>query len=401
MAKQPAYTWAFAARFRSGAFGWKGSALACQRIKEALAEIRGVARRDPVLAAEGAVRMMEKLWPALQHVDSSSGALGNASYGAVETLTDLVAQAPADAATRRRWLERLWVAILDDGVSYLQGLTDRWGEVCASPEIANEWAERLLPMVREWLPQPGYVTGSTACFSCLLAAGRYQEVLDLVALDHHKWWSSPRNGVLALEANGPPHDAKPKAQASQGLNDSPRPVAAECERVLLAQGRDDEAYRRFALTANAGTTNLATFRLIHKKYPGVPAETILQHLIAASPGREGKWFATAKDLRFYDLALHLAEQSPTDPKTLNRAARDFAAREPRFAVGAALASLRWIIAGEGYEITNADLLAACNLALDAAGPLGETDAVRARVRALIDGGGNWASVARQVLGSRL
>jgi hypothetical protein len=37
------HPWAFRARFRRTAFGWKGTKLAIERIHEALAEIRAVA----------------------------------------------------------------------------------------------------------------------------------------------------------------------------------------------------------------------------------------------------------------------------------------------------------------------------------------------------------------------
>jgi hypothetical protein len=70
--------WAFARRFRRGGFGWRASRLACERIAEALAEIRAVARHDSLHAADGAVRFLVKLSPALEQVDSSSGALGGA-----------------------------------------------------------------------------------------------------------------------------------------------------------------------------------------------------------------------------------------------------------------------------------------------------------------------------------
>ncbi|MDZ7591188.1 MAG: hypothetical protein U5L05_11000 [Rubrivivax sp.] len=78
------HPWAFRARFRRTAFGWKGSKLANERIHEALTAIRAVARNDPATAAEGAVLFLEKLSPALNQVDSSSGALGNAIYTAVQ-----------------------------------------------------------------------------------------------------------------------------------------------------------------------------------------------------------------------------------------------------------------------------------------------------------------------------
>ena len=47
---------------------------------------------------------------------------------------------------------------------------------------------------------------------------------------------------------------------------------------------------------------------------------ILNDLIATTPGEEGNWFATAKELRLYELALELANRTPCDLKTLTRAA---------------------------------------------------------------------------------
>jgi hypothetical protein len=43
------------ARFRARAYGWRGSALASKRLKEAVREINAVAKSDRVLAAEGKV----------------------------------------------------------------------------------------------------------------------------------------------------------------------------------------------------------------------------------------------------------------------------------------------------------------------------------------------------------
>ncbi len=54
MAKAPAHKWSFRARFRRHAYGWK-SQPAIKRIKEAASEIKKVAKKDPLLAAEGAV----------------------------------------------------------------------------------------------------------------------------------------------------------------------------------------------------------------------------------------------------------------------------------------------------------------------------------------------------------
>jgi len=51
-----AHTWTFAPRFRRNAFGWR-SDKPILRIKEAISEIKQIARKDPVLAAAGAVSL--------------------------------------------------------------------------------------------------------------------------------------------------------------------------------------------------------------------------------------------------------------------------------------------------------------------------------------------------------
>jgi hypothetical protein len=113
------HKWTFLSRFRAGAYSWKASRLACQRLREAVSEIKKVAKKDPLIGAEGAVRLMEKIWPALEHVDSSSGALGSAVNKTLDDLIPIVVNAPADEKTRNNWLDRLWQAMEDDGVDYL------------------------------------------------------------------------------------------------------------------------------------------------------------------------------------------------------------------------------------------------------------------------------------------
>ena len=83
------HRWAFRARFRAHAYGWRGSFLASTRLKEAVREINSVAKSDRVLAAEGCVSLMERLWPALEDIDTSSGALGGAIH---RTLAELSAR---------------------------------------------------------------------------------------------------------------------------------------------------------------------------------------------------------------------------------------------------------------------------------------------------------------------
>ena len=169
------HKWSFPARFRAGVYSWKSSKLACQRLREAVSEIKKVAKKDPVTAADGAVKLMEKLWPALEHIDSSSGALGSAVNKALHALIPIIVQAPADRKIRNNWLERLWQAMEEDGVDYLAPVGDSWGELCGSVDVVNQWAEDLMPTVRAcWTdPAPGnYFYGTTACMSCLLSASR-------------------------------------------------------------------------------------------------------------------------------------------------------------------------------------------------------------------------------------
>jgi hypothetical protein len=50
--------------------------------------------------------MMEKIWPALENVDSSSGALGSAVNKTLNALIPIIANAPADEKTSDKWLSR-------------------------------------------------------------------------------------------------------------------------------------------------------------------------------------------------------------------------------------------------------------------------------------------------------
>lgn len=354
-----AHKWQFAPRFRRHAFGWR-SDTPIQRIKEALAEIKQVARKEPVLAAEGAVTLLEKLSPALEQVGSSSGALGSAVNKAIETLVPLIVKADVEPKQRQRWLDRLWQALQDDEMPYIELLGDYWGELCVTPEMASRWADEFMPVVESvWSPTTsghGYFKGTSACLSALFSAGRHDELLALIDKARFKWWHNRCWGVKALAAMGKKAEAIRYAEDSRGLNDPGWQIAEACEAILLSSGLDDEAYRRYAIEANQGTTNLATFRTIAKKYGQVPPEQVLRDLVASTPGTEGKWFAAAKEAGLFVLAAELANTSPTDPRTLTRAARDFATDQPQFAINAALSALRWIARDHGYEITGADIM---------------------------------------------
>ena len=284
-----------------------------QRLREAVSEIKKGAKKDAVLGAESAVRLIEKLWPALGHVDSSSAALGSAVDKALDDLIPLIIKAPADARTRDKWLERWWQAMEDDGVYYLGPVDDRWGELCSSVEAANQWAEQLMPTLRSCWTDPNrgsYFHGTTACLSCLLVAGRYQELLDLVALDRKPFWNYRRYGVEALLAMGKKSEALKFAEASRALNHPDSAIDQACEETLISSGLHGETYRRYGLKAAQGNSYLARYRAVAKRYPMMAPAGILADLIKTTPGEEGKWFATAKDLKLYELALQLANLKP-------------------------------------------------------------------------------------------
>jgi hypothetical protein len=404
--KAEAHTWEFKARFRRHAFGWK-SQPAITRVKQAVAEIKKVAKKEPILAAEGVVDFLERVSPALEQVDSSSGSIGNAVNRAIEELVPVIASAPADAKTRDGWLERLYRAHQDDDIPYIEQLGHHWGALCASKEVASAWADRLADTVRlAWSPDPkerGHFHGTTSCLSSLVAAERYDDVLALLELAPYQMWHYRQYGVKALAAQGKKAEAIRYAEEGRGLNDHPVLIARACEEVLLSSGLVDEAYRRYGLVANQGTTYLSTFRAVAEKYPHKAPAEILADLAKTTPSEEGKWFAAAKEAGLYDEALALAKRSPCDPKTLTRAARDYAEEQPAFACGAGLLALGWLAQGYGYEITSSDVWDAYRATMgvgERGGP--EVAAqVKSAIRTAVLAGGEGGRFVRMVLGREL
>ncbi|MBE0625503.1 MAG: hypothetical protein IH606_11880 [Burkholderiales bacterium] len=382
------HSWSFAPRFRRGAFGWRSDP-AITRIKEAVAEIKAASRKDPLLAAEGAVLFLQKLSPALQNIDSSSGAIGNAVNRAIEVLVPIIAKAPAETPIRRKWLEPLYQAHADDAIPYIESLGNYWGELCASPDLATEWAEQLVGTVeRMWSrgrEEHGFFHGTTMCLSALLAAGRHEQLLALLDQCPYRFWSYREWGVKALVAMGRKTEALHYAEASRGRNEPVGQIAEACEEILLSSGLADEAYQRYAFDANQAGTYLAKFGAICRKYPHKKPEAILEDLIATTPGDEGKWFAAAKNAKLYGLAMKLAQKSPVDHRTLMRAAEDFAATEPLFALNSGLMALYWICAGRAYDPTTGEILTVYNLIVSAAEVARCKEAALTQIRNMLDG----------------
>jgi hypothetical protein len=384
MGSAETHKWVFKARFRRHAFGWK-SQPAIQRVNQAVAEVKKVARTDPLLAADGAVAFIERISPALEQIDSSSGAIGTAVNHALTELVPVIANAPADSNVRGSWLERLWAAHEADEIPYIEALGDHWGGLCASREMASTWADRLIAVTRLALsPDPklgGYFHGTSACLSALYRAGRHQEIVELVS-GERVIWPYKRWAVEAFAVMGQKGEAVKYAESCRSPWASDADIDSLCEQILLSSGLVDEAYQRYGLRAQTSGTYLATFRAVARTYPHKKPSEILADLVNTTPGNEGKWFVAAKDAGLYDEALELARRGPSDPKTLTRAARDLAAERPVFAVEVGLLALKWLAEGYGYEITGADVWVAYSDTVKAAEKIDGADMVRARIKQL-------------------
>lgn len=333
--------------------------------------------------------------------------LGTAVNNAISTLVPIIQKAPIQKENRDKWLNRLWQAIEDDQMPYLETLTDYWGELCVNQNTASLWADEFINTVRTmWAREKrecgsGYFKGTSACFSALYTAKRYDEIIELLEITPFKFWHYRQWGVKALIAMGKKKEALKFAEESHGLNENPITIAAACESILLSSGLEEEAYRRYAIQANQKTTYLSTFRAIAKKFPRKNVEVILDDLVESTPGAEGKWFAAAKSVGLYDVAVDLAKRSPCDPKTLVRASRDHIESEPLFATEIGLLALHWIIEGYGYEITGGDVIAAYDHLMKAAINAGRELEMRDRLNMLVTGNNQSQKFIRDVLEKRL
>ena len=182
-----------------------------------------------------------------------------------------------------------------------------------------------------------HVVGTSVCLSCLLEGGRYDELHELLATRRMKSWSSHRFGAEALVRQGSWEGAIGFAEAARSSTNpgfSEMSIDRFCEKLLIDDGRADEAYRRYGLRAASGATNLSVFRSLVRTYPDRDHRRMLLDLIETR-GDKGKWFAAAKESRFFDIAIECAAAQGADPSTLVRAARDFCGKEPKFAAAVA------------------------------------------------------------------
>ena len=236
----------------------------------------------------------------------------------------------------------------------------------------------LLERIREaWADRQRYnhVAGSKICLSCLLEAGRYEELRELLALRRYRFWSDNRYEAEALLRQGLWQEAIAYAEASRSKTNgafSDHAIDRYCENILIQQGHRDEAYGRYGLALALATTNLATYRALTRRYPERDHRQMLIDLIETR-GNRGKWFAAAKDAGMLDIAISCAAAPDADPSTLVRAARDFASKRPEFAMAVGVLAIKSLVSGDGYEPLLSDAANGVRHIMTAAASIGVTD----------------------------
>jgi hypothetical protein len=85
-----------------------------------------------------------------------------------------------------------------------------------------------------------------------------------------------------------------------------------------------------------------------------------------------------------------SEHKTAQARLLTRAARDYLDSEPAFALGSAMAALRWLSEGWGYEVTSVDVVEAYDRAMDAAARLNNINDVTEQIRQLVESSDNKA-----------
>ena len=314
------HTWGFKRYLRANAFGWSSSPLACKRLGEATKDVMGIAKHNPVLAGDGGVALCERIWPAFQSVDSSTGALGTAVNKATAEMVSLLIGAPASDDVRRRWLDSLFKAAQEDGVDYLCNLRESWGRLCGSPNLAGEWADHTLSVVQRTFSEReafAYTSCDSICLSCLLESGRYDDMRSLLDLARTRFWHSEKYWAEALKRQRQVDDALAYAESllKESINDG-RFIVQFCEALLIEAEHEEEAYKRYALMLQTEPTYLNRYRAIKRRYPNRDPRGILLDLIGVDDEDEpGHWFAAAFRSGYADIALDCAQQGVVDPKT--------------------------------------------------------------------------------------
>ena len=376
-------------------------ARAVTRLREAVAEIRTVAATQPLVAGEGIIELYERLVRATRHDDSCARRVSMAIADTVQALCPVLRTAPADAATRGRWVERLVLAIRDDEAACLLPVEERWPDLVGDMPLLESWLNRLLPDVRTALKRqdPTGAVGAVLCLSSLLALARYRALKSLLDLLRQPCWSYHRYWAEALLQQEKPADALAWVEAMFARHPDPR-QQRWCEDLLIALGREEEGYQRYGIVNRHETTYLARYRALVKTYPTRERRQLLRELMERAGAPRSVWFATARQAGFLDMALDCAHAGAVDPRTLSRAAHATVNTHPAFAVPIALLAVAAYLRGEAMRIQQQEIDQAVDTVIYAATTLGSVEATHRQLQALHDRPGN-VRVIQQMLAARL
>lgn len=173
--------WGFTKLLAPRAFGYRGAKLGIQRLKLASQELQTTAVSHPILAAEGFVDLVKQIGPAFERVDPGADELDRAVTQTLKELIPVFVAAQVDREIRERWIRQLWDLVHDDGIGYLNLIEERWGELCASPELASQWADELIGVVRSLRARgDDFAPSICICLSSLLRAERHTEIWALL-----------------------------------------------------------------------------------------------------------------------------------------------------------------------------------------------------------------------------
>jgi hypothetical protein len=319
-------------------------------------------REDAEGACARTVEFFAKLWPATMQVNRSGGDLEAAVERAVEQLiAPLARQLEAAGETARdAALERILAAIEADQGGILAPLGAAIGHLCATPGRARRLADQLLPKVRRALAtQPGRPYALLLpCATAMASAGRHAELLAMLTVGAPADFPLRRLVLDHLERERDMDQALQFLDAATCRTDQEaRERAQEGERRLRLAGRHDEAFARYALAAHRAHTIRQWHEALCAAWPDRKPTDLFDALLAAHPGEEGKFFAAARAIGRPDLALALAERSPTDPKQLLHAAAEAAPGAEALQLN--LIALRWLTSGRLYKATRPQVNQAC------------------------------------------
>jgi len=394
------HTWEFKKYLRTGAYGWKGTAFASKRIKAAVREIKSAAKKDSALASEGALLFIEKCWKAIEHIDSSSGAIGNIVNNAIIEMVEVIAKAKLSSKDRLKLIERIWESWQEEGYGYYDMLSEFWPLLCVEPDIMNYWADYFLPVVKNVFSStvPGsYFKGSEPCLACLYEVGRFDEIAEILQSKDKPMFYYQKYMIKVVVATG--DIEKALEMVDEYLYDTYSPYQAVYlgEEILLNAGRIEEAYKRYALMMPFQTTGLATLSAIRKKYPKISPQRILNDLLNADTGNERRYFAAARKIGMIELALDIAEKYDVEPKTITTACKDYLEKDPDLSLKFGLMALQQYAGGYGYEPEYADVKKCYTLVCSAAEKAGKMDAILRKVQELANNDKSMRKLVSSVL----